>query len=371
MARIFSRNVVEGIQFQDVSLVPIWERVRAGERLGHADGVRLLETDDFTAVGRMGDWKKRQVSGDKVYFVLNRHVNPTNICVLSCTFCDFAKNPGDEDAYELSIDEILDLLDDDIHEVHIVGGHHPTWPFEYYEDIVKAIAEKFPAIDIKGFTAAEIDYFWRRWNIHPEESLARLKAAGLKSMPGGGAEVFSERVHQLLLPGKSDANRWIEIHQMAHGMGIKTNCTLLYGHIETLAERVDHFMKLRETQDESGGFLAFIPLQYQVGFTKLVPRHTPPMDDLKVIATARLMLDNIPHIKAYWVMLGEGTASLGLNFGADDLDGTIGRERIAHAALADSPAGLARQKMVRLIRDARRTPVERDALYNEIEVYAN
>ena len=242
---MMATEVVEGIQFQDASLIPVWERVRAGERLGHADGLKLLETDDFTAVGRMGDWRKRQVSGDKVYFVLNRHVNPTNICVLSCTFCDFAKNPGDEDAYELSVDEILDMLDDDMHEVHIVGGHHPTWTFEYYEEIVKAISEKYPSIDIKGFTAAEIDYFWRRWKIHPEESLARLKAAGLKSMPGGGAEVFSERVHKLLLPGKSDANRWTEIHQMAHGMGIKTNCTLLYGHVETLAERVDHLMKLR------------------------------------------------------------------------------------------------------------------------------
>ena len=190
-------------------------------------------------------------------------------------------------------------------------------------------------------------------------------------MPGGGAEVFSDRVHEELLPGKSNSNRWIEIHQMAHGMGIKTNCTLLYGHIETFEERMDHFIILRETQDESGGFLAFIPLQYQVGFTKLVPRHTPPMDDLKTIAAARLMLDNIAHIKSYWVMLGEGTASLGLNFGADDLDGTIGKERIAHAAQADSPSGLARQKMVRLINDAGRLPVERDALYNEIKIYDN
>ena len=368
MERVLS---VDGIQFQDETLIPVWEKVQAGERLGHADGLKLLVTDDFPAVGRMGDWKKRQVSDNKVYFVLNRHVNPTNICVLSCTFCDFAKNPGDEDAYELSIDEILDSLDEDMHEVHIVGGHHPTWPFEYYEDMVKAIAAKYPNIDIKGFTAAEIDYFWRRWKIEPEESLSRLKAAGLKSMPGGGAEVFSDRVHEQLLPGKSTSSRWIEIHQMAHGMGIKTNCTLLYGHIETFEERMDHFIILRETQDESGGFLAFIPLQYQVGSTKLVPRHTPPMDDLKTIAAARLMLDNIPHIKSYWVMLGEGIASLGLNFGADDLDGTIGKERIAHAAQADSPAGLARQKMVRLINDAGRLPVERDALYNEIKIYDN
>lgn len=368
MGRILA---IEGIQFQDRTLVEVWEKVLAGRRLDLEDGLKLLESGDFPAVGKMGDWAKRKVSGDQVYFVLNRHVNPTNICVLSCTFCDFAKKPGDEDAYEMSLDEILDSLDEEMHEVHIVGGHHPTWTFEYYEEMVAAIHQKFPAIQIKAFTAAEIDYFWRRWKITPEESLSRLKAVGLASMPGGGAEVFSDRVYSLLLPGKADADRWSEIHRIAHGMGIKSNCTLLYGHIETFEERVGHLIKLREVQDDTGGFMAFIPLKYQVGYSKLVPRHTPPMDDLKMIATARLMLDNIPHVKSYWVMLGEATASLGLNFGADDLDGTIGEERIAHAALADSPAGLARCKMVRLIRDAGRVPVERDALYGKIKVYAN
>lgn len=362
---------VDDIAFQDRTLEPVWDKVQAGARLDLDDGVKLLQTDDFAAVGKMADWAKRRVSGEVVYFVLNRHVNPTNICVLSCKFCDFAKKPGDEDAYELSVEEILDSLDPEMREVHIVGGHHPTWSFDYYVEIVAAIRERFPQIQIKGFTAAEIDYFWRRWKIDPEESLSRLKEAGLASMPGGGAEVFSPRIHKMLLPGKANADRWGEIHRMAYGMGIKSNCTLLYGHVETLEERVDHLIRLREMQDESGGFLAFIPLQYQLGFTRLAPRHTPPMDDLKMIAAARLMLDNIPHVKSYWVMLGEATASLGLNFGADDLDGTIGRERIAHAALADSPAGLARQKMVRLIRDAGRTPVERDALYGEVKVYAN
>jgi aminodeoxyfutalosine synthase len=360
---------VEGIQFQDETLIPMWERVLAGERLSADDGLRIFETGDFAAVGRMADFKKRQVSQDKVYFVLNRHVNPTNLCVLSCKFCDFGKKPGDEGAYEMSMDNILDSLDPEMHEVHIVGGHHPTWPFEHYEEIVKTIADRYPKIDVKGFTASEIDYFERRWKINPEESLSRLKAAGLKSMPGGGAEVFSERVRNELFPGKAGGDRWLEIHRMAHGMGIKSNATLLYGHIETLEERIEHFIRLRELQDDTQGFLAFISLQYQLGTTRITPRPTPPMDDLKVIAAARLMLDNVPHIKSYWVMLGEGTASLGLNFGADDVDGTIGTERIAHAALANSPAGLARQRMVRLIRDAGRTPVERDALYNEIKVY--
>ncbi len=357
------------INLVDKRLFPIWDKVQAGERLSSSEGVTLLDTDDLAGVGRMADFAKKRVTGDKVYFVLNRHVNPTNICVLSCKFCDFAKKPGEKDAYEMSIEEILDHVDDDIREIHIVGGHHPTWPFEYYVEMVKEIHKKAPHVQIKGFTASEIDYFQRRWKVPPEESLAILKEAGLQSMPGGGAEVFSSRVHKILLPGKANADRWAEIHKTAHRMGIPTNCTLLYGHIETFEERIEHLIRLRNIQDETGGFLAFIPLEYQVGMTKLRPRHTPAMDDLKMIAAARLMLDNIKYIKAYWVMLGEATASIGLNFGANDLDGTIGKERIAHAALADSPAGQAREKMASFIRDARRIPVERDALYKEIRVY--
>ncbi|MEX0762525.1 MAG: aminofutalosine synthase MqnE [Dehalococcoidia bacterium] len=362
---------VEDIQITDRGLVPVWEKVLAGERLSLEDGVKVLETDDFSSVGRMADYAKKRVTGDKVYFVLNRHINPTNICVLSCKFCDFAKKPTDEGAYEMSLDEIMDHMDDQIREVHIVGGHHPTWTFEYYVDMIKTIHEAYPQVQIKAFTASEIDYFQRRWKITPEESLARFKEAGLSAMPGGGAEVFSPRVHKLLLPGKANADRWADIHRLAHNMGIKSNCTLLYGHIETFAERIDHLIRLREIQDDTGGFLAFIPLEYQVGMTKLRARHTPPMDDLKMIAAARLMLDNIQYIKSYWVMLGEATASVGLNFGANDLDGTIGKERIAHAAMAASPAGVARDKMVRSIKDANRVPVERDAVYNEIKVYAN
>ncbi|MDP7674372.1 MAG: aminofutalosine synthase MqnE [Dehalococcoidia bacterium] len=357
------------INLSDKRLFPIWDKVKAGERLSSSEGVTLLDTDDLSGVGRMADFAKKRITGDRVYFVLNRHVNPTNICVLSCKFCDFAKKPGDSDAYEMSIEEILDHVDDDIREIHIVGGHHPTWPFEYYVEMVKAIHEKAPHVQIKGFTASEIDYFQRRWKVTPEESLATLKEAGLQSMPGGGAEVFSSRVHKILLPGKANADRWAEIHKTAHRMDIPTNCTLLYGHIESFEERVEHLVRLRNIQEETGGFLAFIPLEYQVGMTKLRPRHTPAMDDLKMIAAARLILDNIKYIKSYWVMLGEATASVGLNFGANDLDGTIGKERIAHAALAESPAGQARERMASFIRDARRIPVERDALYNEIKVY--
>ena len=364
-------RVADGIAFSDTSLVPIWEKVLSGVRLSLEDGVRLFETDDFPAVGRMADHVKRQRDADRVYFVLNRHLNPTNICVLSCTFCDFAKKKGDPDAYEMSMEEILSHLDEDTREVHMVGGHHPDWPFEKYVEIVSTIHRNFPNVQVKAFTAAEIDYFYRRWKVDPEESLAVLKEAGLRSMPGGGAEVFSDRVHKLLLPGKNTANRWLEIHSMAHRMGIPSNATLLYGHIETYRERVEHMIRLRELQDDTGGFLAFIPLEYQTGDTNLVPRQASAVDDLKTVAAARLILDNFPHVKAYWVMIGEETASISLHFGASDLDGTIGKERIAHAAKAASPAGLARERMVNLIRDAGKVPVERDALYNTVRVYEN
>ena len=364
-------EVHQGIAFADRSLIPIWEKVQARERLSFDDGLSIFRTPDFAAVGRMADYVKSRWWGDKVFFVLNRHINPTNICVLSCGFCDFAKKPGDADAYEMSMDDILGLLDNEIREAHMVGGHHPDWPFEHYESIVRTIHQQFPSCQVKAFTASEIDYFWRRWRIPPEESLARLKAAGLQSMPGGGAEVFSNRMHKLLFPGKASPDRWLEIHRIAHSMGIPSNATLLYGHVETLEERVRHLELLRELQDETGGFLAFIPIEYQTGDSQLVARQASPLDDLKTIAAARLMLDNFPHVKAYWVTIYEETASIALHFGANDTDGTIGRERISHAARAASPIGLTRERMVRIITDADKVPVERDALYNEIRVYEN
>ena len=364
-------QVVEGIAFMDGDLIPIWEKVLEQKRLSLEDGVRLFETSDFPAMGRMADHVKSHRDGDRVLFVISRHLNPTNICVLSCSFCDFAKKKGDPDAYEMSMDEILAHVDEDTRELHMVGGHHPDWPFEKYVDIVRTVRHHFPGVQVKAFTAAEIDYFYRRWKITPEESLAILKEAGLCSMPGGGAEVFSSRVHKELFAGKSNADRWLEIHRIAHNMQIHSNATLLYGHIETYQERVEHMLRLRELQDETGGFLSFIPLEYQTGDTHLVPRQASAIDDLKTIAAARLMLDNFPHIKAYWVMITEETASVALHFGASDMDGTIGRERIAHAASASSPAGLARERMVHLIRDAQKVPVERDALYNVVHVYEN
>jgi len=357
------------VALRDRRLLPLWERVRAGERLSREDGLLLFETEDLLGLGQMADHAKRRHSGDWVYFVINRYINPTNVCVLSCKFCDFAKKRGEAGAYEHTIEEILGMIHPEIREVHIVGGHHPDWRFEYYEEMVRAIHARSPEVKIKGFTAAEIDYFWRRWKIEPLEALARLKAAGLVSLPGGGAEVFSSRLWKALFPGKADADRWLDIHRTAHGLGLRSNATMLYGHIETPAERVEHLLRLRELQDETGGFLTFIPLAYQVGDTRLVPRQTPPTDDLRTIASARLLLDNFPHVEAYWVMIGEATASVALHFGADDVNGTLEDERIAHAAKAESPVRLAREQILRMIRDAGRVPVERDALYTVLRVF--
>ena len=360
MGRILA---VDDILISDGTLLPIWEKVKHGKRLSLEEGLQLFSTKDFAAVGQMANFAKARHSGEYVYFVINRQINPTNICALSCKFCDFSKKSGDPEAYEMTIDEILESIDEGIREVHIVGGHHPDWPFEYYENIVRAIHERFPQSHIKAFTASEIDYFERRWNISQREVLSRLKAVGLCSMPGGGAEIFSSRIRKLLFPGKADAKRWLNVHRTAHQMGIRSNATMLYGHIETYEERIQHMVLLRELQDETGGFLCFVPLKYQTGNTRLVAAAASPMDDLRTMAISRLMLDNIPHIKAYWVMAGEETAAVALNFGADDIDGTIGRERVAHAADACSPVGLARERVIRLIHDAGKVPVERDALY--------
>ena len=360
------------IAFQDKQLLPIWERVRRGERLSLEDGLTMYRTNDLISLGKMAHFVQQQKSGDAVYFVLNQKIEHTNICILSCKFCDFAVKKGDPEAYEMATEEILSKLTPDIHEVHITGGMPADWPWERYLDIVRSIHEKFPGLDVKAFTAVEIDFFHKKFKLSIEEVLRQLKDAGLRTMPGGGAEVFSERVRKLIFNQKIGAKTWFEVHKTAHRLGIPTNSTMLYGHIETLEERIIHMIKLREAQDETGGFLTFIPLAFQPGDTGIKPRHrfTSAIDDLKTIAISRLMLDNFPHIKAYWVMLTEEVASIALNFGADDIDGTVGQERIAHDAGAVSPMMLAKDQIVKIIRDAAKIPVERDVYYNPLNLYA-
>ncbi len=353
----------------DPRLLPIWKKVQAKERLTKEDGLVCLSTPDLTTLGKIADFAKRRVSGDHVYYVFNRQVNPTNVCVLACRFCDFATTKQAPNAYEMTMKEILARCRGGVREVHIVGGMHPDWPYDKYVDIVRQIRAKYPDITIKAYTAVEIDWFAEISGKSIEAVLQDLVDAGLDAMPGGGAEVFSERVHMDMYKPKIGADRWLNVHRIAHRMGIPTNATLLYGHIETYEERIDHLMKLRELEDEAPGFKSFIPLAFQPGHTGIVERQCSAIEDLRTIATSRLMLDNIPHIKAYWVMVGEDTASMALNFGADDVDGTIGEERIAHAANAESPLGLTRNRLLSMIREAGKIPVERDARYNVIAVH--
>jgi len=365
-------GVIE-ISFRDKALEAVWEKVRAGERLSFEDGHVLMRTPDILSLGKMAHWVQRSRSGDAVYFVLNQKIEPTNVCVLECEFCDFAVKPGAAGAYEMTIQDMLDKLTPEIHEVHITGGLHPTWNWEFYLDILRKIRSAFPNVDVKAFTAVEIDFFRRKFKMSVEEVLRQLKEAGLRTMPGGGAEVFSERVRKELFHQKIGAEDWLQIHRIAHRMGIHSNCTLLYGHIETADERLIHLIRLRELQDETGGFLSFIPLAFQPGDTGIKPKNdfTSAIDDLRMIAVSRLMLDNIPHIKAYWVMLTEEVAAVALNFGADDMDGTVGGERIAHDAGAVSASTLAKDQIVRIIRDAGKIPVERDVFYNPLNVYTD
>jgi len=360
------------INFRDNSLLPIWQKLQHGERLLPKDGLILFKTNDLIALGKMANFVQQQKSGDAVYFVLNQKIEHTNVCVLSCKFCDFAKKKGEPDAYEMTTENILNQITPEICEVHITGGMPPDWQWERYLDIVRRIHEKFPEADIKAYTAVEIDFFHKKFKLPIEEVLKQLQSAGLRTMPGGGAEIFTERVRKLLFPQKIGAKGYLEVHKTAHRLGIPTNCTMLYGHIETLEERLIHMIKLREAQDETGGFLSFIPLAFQPGDTGIKPKNqfTSAIDDLKTIAVSRLMLDNIPHIKAYWVMLTEEVASVALNFGADDIDGTVGEERIAHDAGAVSPMKLAKDQIIRIIKDARKIPVERDAFYHPLNVYS-
>lgn len=359
------------IHFRDTLLQPIWKKVHAGDRLSFDDGRVLFQTQDVISLGKMAHFVQKSRSGDAVYFVLNQKIEPTNVCVLSCKFCNFAVKQGDVNAYEMSIEEMLGKLTPEIHEVHMTGGLHPDWEWEYYLQMMRDIRTHFPNLDIKAFTAVEIDFFHKKFKLPIEEILRQLKEAGMRTMPGGGAEVFSERVRKELFHQKIGAQSWLEIHRAAHKLGIASNATILYGHIETIDERLEHLIKLRELQDETGGFLSFIPLAFQPGDTGIKPRDqfTSAIDDLKMIAISRLMLDNFPHIKAYWVMLTEEVASIALNFGADDMDGTVGGERIAHDAGAISPSTMAKDQLIKIIRDAGKIPVERDVYYNPINLY--
>ena len=352
----------------------IWTKVADGRRLGEADAVALLESDDILAVGALADFARSRAAGDDVYFIANRHINHTNVCRNRCLFCAFSHDDGDADAFTLSVDEVVDkareTLTGGITEIHIVGGEHPDLPFEYYLDMMRGLKSLAPDVHIQAFTASEVAHLARVAGLSVEDTLLALKEAGLGSLPGGGAEVFSGRVRELICERKISGQEWLDVMRAAHGVGLKSNATMLYGHVETPAELADHMVRLRDLQDDTGGFNAFIPLSFQPANTGLSTLPGPTgYDDLKMLAVGRLVLDNFRHVKAFWINVGLKLAQVSLAFGVDDLDGTVVEEKISHAAGVDTGQELTRDELVRVIRGAGRTPVERDTLYNVVHRY--
>ena len=364
----------------DAALLPIAEKVERGERLTFEDGLLLYATQDLTAVGAMAHSVRLKRHGLNTYYVASRRLSYTNICYTHCQFCAFQAKPGDPRAYVLSAEDVVAELrkpeSRGVRELHMVAGHYPKLKIEYFENLFRTIKAAFPDIHLKVFTMVEMDYYAKVSGISMEEFLDRCVAAGLESCPGGGAEIFDEELREKICIGKKDAQVWLDTAAICHRKGLPTNCTMLYGHIEEPKHRVDHLLRLRKLQDESlaagyTGFLAYIPLAYQNEDNELSATHviheTTGTQDLREIAVARLLLDNVPHIKAYWVMISPGLAQAGLSYGADDLDGTVIAEEIAHLAGAKSPQGLPQGELVRLIQEAGFEPLERDNLYN---VYA-
>jgi aminodeoxyfutalosine synthase len=355
------------------ALAGIEEKVLAGARLDLDDGVALLESDDILAVGRLADTARRLRGGtDEVFFVNNLYLNHTNICRVKCKFCAFARTGKQEGAYVHDIGDLvqhaLEVYEtQEFSEIHMVGGEHPGLEFSYYVDLIRSLKEALPDVHLKCFTASEIHHMTKLSGLDHATVLRELRAVGLGSLPGGGAEVFSHRVRQIVAPGKESPEQWLETHRLAHGMGMPTHCTMLYNHVENYEERIDHLLRLRELQDETGGFLAFIPLPFHPENTVFERRgwaHTTGHDDLKMQAVSRLMLDNIPNIKAYWIMISTPLAQVALHFGANDIQGTVVEETIAHAGGATTPTEEKIADLVRVISEAGRIPVQRDTHYN-------
>jgi aminodeoxyfutalosine synthase len=357
-----------------LDLNTIAEKVKKGERLSKDDALCLMGSNDLISVGQMANNVKERKSGDYAYFNANRHINLTNICVSRCKFCAFSRDKSDADAYALTIDEVLEIAksarDLGITEFHIVSGLHPDLPFDYYLEVISRLKDIMPDVHIQAFTAVEIAYFTKIANLSTKEVLVRLKDAGLGSLPGGGAEILNHRVREAVCSKKATSEEWLGVMKTAHSLGLKSNATMLYGHIETTAERVDHLLTLRKLQDETGGFQSFIPLPFHPQNTQLTNFRRPTaFENLKMLAVSRLVLDNFPHIKAFWIMLGLKVAQLSLLFGVDDLDGTVVEEKITHAAGAETEQSISRDELLGMIFATGRTPVERDTLYNVIRVY--
>jgi aminodeoxyfutalosine synthase len=358
-------------QTDDPRLSSIAEKVSSGIRLDGDDGLALYRSPDILAVGWLANSVRERLHGDKTYFNVNRHINPTNVCVAACRLCAFGRKKDTPGAYTMALEEAWQTAasgySEAVTEFHIVGGLHPDLPFDYFLDLVRGLKERFPQVHLKAFTMVEVAYLARRAKLSIEETLRRLKDAGVDSLPGGGAEIFADRIRHIICDHKIDGDQWLETARLAHRMGLRSNATMLYGHIEGDEDRVDHLLKLRALQDETGGFQTFIPLAFHPDNTPL--QHLPKttgMLDIRQIAVSRLVLDNFPHIKAYWQMLTPRIAQISLRFGADDLDGTVIEEKIYHDAGATTPQGMRREELVRLIQQAGRVPVERDTLYRPV-----
>jgi len=358
-------------EIEDSRLKPILEKVESGERLTYQDGVDMYRSFDILSLGYMANLVRERMHGDITYFNVNRHINPTDVCVASCRLCAFGKKAKDPTSYTMSLEQVWEVAGkgyaEAVTEFHIVGGLHPELSLDWFCQMISGLKERYPGVHLKAFTMVEVAYLAKRAKISIGETLERLRTAGVDSMPGGGAEIFSERVRRIICDHKIDGNEWLETARLAHGMGIKSNCTMLYGHLETAEDRADHLVRLRSLQDETGGFVTFIPLAFHPKNTAL--EHLPTttgFDDLKQIAISRLMLDNIAHIKAYWIMMTPGVAQIAQRFGANDIDGTVVEEKIYHDAGAKTQQHLRRRDLLRLIREAGRNPVERDTSYRPV-----
>src|SRR5215472_7135959 len=360
------------LQITDARLEPIAQRVLANERLSPEDGLALFQSHDLLAVGWLANHVREQRHGNICYFNVNRHINPTNVCVAHCRLCAFGRSPDAPGAYTFALDEIYKRAAEGVGEgateFHIVGGLHPDLPFEYYLELIRGLKERFPEVHLKAFTMVEVGYYARITKMSIRDTLLAMKEAGVDSLPGGGAEIFHPRVRKIICDHKVSGQMWLQIARTAHEIGLRSNATMLYGHVETAEERVDHLLQLRSTQDKTQGFVTFIPLAFHPANTGLA--HLPGrtgIDDLRTMAVSRLLLDNFDHIKAYWIMLTPRIAQIALHFGANDLDGTVVEEKIYHDAGATTPEGLTRTELERLIRAAGRVPVERDTRYNPVD----
>ncbi len=360
------------LQITDARLRPIADKVLAGERLNAAEGLTLFESNDLLAVGWLANHVREKRHGDICYYNVNRHINPTNVCGAHCKLCAFGRDANSPGAYTFTLEEIwaraAEGVAEGATEFHIVGGLHPDLPFSYYLDLIRGIKQRHPHVHLKAFTMVEVGFYSRISKLSIRDTLLAMKEAGVDSLPGGGAEIFAPRVRKVICDHKVSGQMWLKIARTAHEVGLRSNATMLYGHIETHEERVSHLLDLRELQDETHGFVTFIPLQFHPDNTGLshVPKPTA-FDDLKTMAVSRLLLDNFDHIKAYWIMLTPRVAQVALRFGANDIDGTVVEEKIYHDAGASTPQGLTLADLERLIRAAGRVPVERDTMYRRVD----